>query len=73
MSEQEPVPTELWTPPETLPVNVGKMAWALFLERWKTGQGVLSWREIYLQCIQVARELEDINQDPPKRESKKEA
>lgn len=78
----DPVPTELWTPPEKVSSNVGRMAWAMFLKLWKDGgkyeqeedesdsearQGAISlWAHDYRYCIDVAKALEEVNQDPSK-------
>lgn len=67
-----PVPTELWTPPEKLSPNIGKMAWAMFLESWKAALARNAGPEfdttlVYEDCIQRAREIEDVNANPPKR------
>lgn len=69
----ESVPTELWTPPEKLTSNEGRMAWAMFLKWWKVAleQASISFSidqatERYRHCIAVAKALEEINQDPGK-------
>lgn len=71
----ESVPTELWTPPEKLTSNEGRMAWALFMECWKSALAksgeVLNptlATEFYRECIAVAKALEEINQDPGKKD-----
>ncbi len=74
-ADAEPLKTELWTPPERLSANVGKMAWALFLKWWDKSLDNMQWRELqpsapeaYRTCILVAKELEEINQDPSKKD-----
>jgi hypothetical protein len=72
----DPVSTELWTPPEKLSSNVGRMAWSLFLKWWENYipnatpdnvDGVVAICETtYRHCIAVAKALEEINQDPSK-------
>ena len=79
MSEVEVEPTELWTPPEKLSSNVGRMAWAMFLKIWEDATksqfsiafvshpDLAEWAaEEYRNCIAVAKALEEINQDPGK-------
>ena len=65
--------SEIWTPPQKVDPNVMRMAWALFLKAWEKACERASdlgnvdpseWAEVYKRCIDVAEELEKIN-DPP--------